>query len=118
MAEGLKINKSYLLAIEEGDIKSLPEIIYVKAMIRRLAEKLELDLDIQTVFGKESKAQKNKLIKTEEIKSTSIKKTFFLIPLLALATFFLGAFTVKVSLQWLLLKSEPTENTIKNQGLN
>ena len=114
LAENLKINKSYLYAIENGDCKSLPEIIYVKAMIRRIAEKLKLDLEIQTIFGKESKANNDDSTKAEEIKTRRFKKSFFLLPLLALATFFLGALSVKVGLEWLLIKNEPIENSIQN----
>ena len=74
LAENLKINKSYLSAIENGDCKSLPEIIYVKAMIRRIAEKLEIDLNLQAVFGKDSKSiKKEDLSKREEIKGDPIK---------------------------------------------
>ena len=66
LAENLKINKSYLSAIEDGDYKSLPEIIYVKAMIRRIAEKLQLELDMQNVFGKELKPNKDNVTKAED----------------------------------------------------
>ena len=115
MAENLKINKSYLSAIENGDCTSLPEIIYVKAMIRRIAEKLEIDLNLQAAFGKDSKSiKKEDLSKREEIKEDPNKKSFFLIPILALATFFFGIFTVKVGLQWLLIESEPAEISIPN----
>ena len=113
LAENLKINKSYLSAIESGDCKLLPEIIYVKAMIRRIAEKLDLELDINSFFDQNPKNKRNNTDISEEIKTRSIEKSFLLISLLAFATFFLGALTAKVGLQWLLLKSEPTENTIQ-----
>ena len=51
LAEDLKINKGYLQAIEEADHKSLPEMIYVKAMIRRIAEKLQIEANL-TVTNK------------------------------------------------------------------
>ena len=114
LADNLKINKTYLSAIESGNCKLLPENIYVKAMLRRIAEKLDLELDINSFFNQEPKSKRDNLVKPEGIKTKSINKSFFLISLLALATFFLGAFTVKVGLQWLLLNSEPTENTIQN----
>ncbi len=118
LAENLKINKSYLLAIENGDSKSLPEIIYVKAMMRRISEKLQIDLDIQNVFNKNLRLKKDNLSRKEEIKTLTIKKAFIIIPLLAFTAVFLGAITVKVGVQWLLIKSEPTENIIKTQKNN
>ena len=114
LSENLKINKSYLSAIESGNCKLLPENIYVKAMLRRIAEKLELELDINSFFDQEQKNKISNPARSEKIKTKSINKSFFLISLLALATFFLGAFTVKVGLQWLLLKSEPTEITTQS----
>ena len=111
LAENLKINKSYISAIESGNCKLLPENIYVKAMIRRIAEKLDLELDLNSFFNQEPENKKDDLSRSEEIKPKRINKSFFLISLFALATFFLGAFTVKVGLQWLLLKSEPAEIT-------
>ncbi len=114
LAENLKINKSYLSAIENGDYKSLPEMIYVKAMIRRVAEKLEVDLNLQAVFGKDTKSIKDELLKREDVKAEPFKKSFLIIPILALATFFFGIFTVKVGLQWLLIDSNTNEISIPN----
>ncbi len=114
LAENLKINKSYLYAIETGDYKSLPEIIYVKAMIRRIAEKLELELDIQNTFSQESRNKIDLTQKEEDVSSKKIKKSLFLIPLFALITFFLGAFSVKTTFQWLFIPNEIPESTINN----
>ena len=42
LAENLKINKSYLSAIENGDCTSLPDIIYVKDRLEELLKSLKL----------------------------------------------------------------------------
>ena len=63
LAENLKINKSYLSAIESGNCKLLPESIYVKAMIRRIAEKLDLELDINSFFDQEPKNKRKQIIR-------------------------------------------------------
>ncbi len=39
----LRIGKEQLIALEEGDEKSLPEKVFIRAMVRRIAEKLSLD---------------------------------------------------------------------------
>ena len=114
LAENLKINKSYLSAIESGNDKLLPENIYVRAMLRRIAEKLALELDINSFFVQEQKYIRNNSTRPEESKTKSINKSLLLISFLALATFFLGAFTVKVGFQLLFLESDPVENIIKN----
>ena len=43
LSSSLRIGKEQLVALEEGDENSLPEKVFIKAMVRRIAEKLELD---------------------------------------------------------------------------
>ena len=43
LASSLRIGKEQLIALEEGDEKSLPEKVFIRAMVRRIAEKLNLD---------------------------------------------------------------------------
>ena len=43
LSSSLRIGKEQLIAIEEGDENSLPEKVFIKAMVRRIAEKLKLD---------------------------------------------------------------------------
>lgn len=43
LAEDLKMGEEQILALEKGLKNSLPETVYIKAMIRRIAEKLNLD---------------------------------------------------------------------------
>ncbi len=109
LSEDLKINRSYLFAIESGDYKSLPEIIYVKAMIRRIAEKLQLDIDVQSLFKEGAKSREELPIKSKEIKKVQSNKSFLLISLFAIAAVFLGAFTVKFGLQLFLMERDSTE---------
>ena len=56
LASDLKIGVHQLQAIEEGDEEKLPEEVFVKAMIRRIAEKLKLDTEfIMDKYKTESK---------------------------------------------------------------
>ena len=43
LSSSLRIGKEQLIALESGDESSLPEKVFIKAMVRRIAEKLNLD---------------------------------------------------------------------------
>ena len=46
LAGSLKIGEEQLIALESGNANLLPEEVFIKAMIRRVAEKLHLDGDV------------------------------------------------------------------------
>ena len=70
LASNLKIGVHQLKAIEEGNEKKLPEKVFVKAMIRRISQKLKLDTDfIMAEFKTERKE-----VKIEEIVEEVSKK--------------------------------------------
>ena len=79
LASNLKISEQQLKAIEEGRDDLLPEKIFVKAMIKRISEKLKIDInDLMKEFN-----QKKEQIKIEEIvedvqKKVKIKNSFSL----------------------------------------
>ena len=70
LASHLKIGAHQLLAIEEGDEDLLPEKVFIKAMVRRISEKLKIDTEfIMNEFKTERKE-----VKVEEIvQEVSIK---------------------------------------------
>ncbi len=43
LSSSLRIGTEQLIALEEGDENSLPERVFIRAMVRRIAEKLNLD---------------------------------------------------------------------------
>ena len=43
LSSSIRIGKEQLIALEEGDEKLLPERVFIRAMVRRIAEKLNLD---------------------------------------------------------------------------
>ena len=43
LSSSLRIGKEQLMALEKGDEQSLPEKVFIRAMVRRIAEKLNLD---------------------------------------------------------------------------
>jgi len=71
LASDLKIGSHQLKAIEEGNEEELPEKVFVKAMVRRISQKLKLDTEfIMNEFKTDRKD-----IKIEEIVEEVTKKT-------------------------------------------
>ena len=63
LASDLKIGAHQLQAIEEGNEDNLPEKVFIKAMVRRISEKLKVDTEfIMSEFKTERKE-----VKVEEI---------------------------------------------------
>ena len=63
LASDLKISEQQLKAIEEGRDDLLPEKVFVKAMIKKISEKLKIDInDLMNEFN-----NKKEQIKIEEI---------------------------------------------------
>ena len=72
LASDLKIGAHQLEALEEGNEEKLPEKVFIKAMVRRISQKLKLDTDfIMAEFKTERKE-----VKIEEIVEEVSKKNF------------------------------------------
>ena len=70
LASDLKIGAHQLEAIEEGNEEKLPEKVFIKAMVRRISQKLKLDTEfIMNQFKTERKE-----VKIEEIVEEVSKK--------------------------------------------
>ena len=72
LASDLKIGAHQLEAIEEGNEEKLPEKVFVKAMIRRISQKLKLD----TEFLMDEFKTEKKEVKIEEIVEEVSKKNY------------------------------------------
>ena len=71
LASNLKIGDYKLKAIEDGNEEQLPEKVFVKAMVRRISQKLKLDTEfIMNEFNTERKD-----VEIEEIVEEISKKT-------------------------------------------
>ena len=71
LASDLKIGAHQLEAIEEGNEEKLPEKVFIKAMIRRISQKLKLDTEF---VMNEFKTERQE-IKIDEIVEEVAKKT-------------------------------------------
>ena len=57
LSSSIRIGKEQLIALEEGNESSLPEKVFIKAMVRRIAEKLNLDTSF--IFEELNEGKKN-----------------------------------------------------------
>ena len=78
LSSSLRIGKEQLIALEEGDENSLPEKVFIRAMVRRIAEKLNLDTSF--IFEELNDKKKNELNYTSLIKKENPKETKTLNP--------------------------------------
>ena len=70
LASDLKIGSHQLQAIEEGNEDHLPEEVFIKAMVRRISEKLKVDTDF---IMKEFKTERKEVNLEEIVQEVSIK---------------------------------------------
>ena len=70
LASDLKIGSHQLQAIEEGNEDHLPEKVFIKAMVRRISEKLKIDTEF---IISEFKTERKEVKVEEIIQEVSIK---------------------------------------------
>ncbi len=75
LASLLKISEQQLKAIEDGRDDLLPEKVFVKAMVRKISEKLKLDTNyIMSEFKNQTKEIKvEEIVEKEEVKDVNKK---------------------------------------------
>ena len=76
LASDLKIGAHQLQAIEEGNEDLLPEKVFIKAMVRRISEKLKIDTEfIMSEFKTERKEVKiEEIVQEVSVKAEKKKK--------------------------------------------
>ena len=80
LASNLKISEKQLKAIEEGRDDLLPEKVFVKAMIKKISEKLKIDMnDMMNEFNHQKEQIKIEEIVEDVQKEVKIKNSFGLI---------------------------------------
>ena len=100
LSSSLRIGKEQLIALEEGDEQLLPEKVFIRAMVRRIAEKLNLDTSfiLDELNEKKKKVQEpNPLIK----KKITRKKRFFSPFSMVLLSGVLGLLTSIIALKYI-----------------
>jgi len=111
LSSSLRIGKEQLIALEEGDEKSLPEKVFIRAMVRRIAEKLNLAtsfiLDELNEEKKKKVQEPNPLIK----KKIERKKRDFSPLGMIILSGALGLFTSIISLKYIQRVQNNSTNT-------
>jgi len=100
LSSSLRIGQEQLIALEEGDENSLPERVFIRAMVRRIAEKLNLDTSFILEELNEKKNNEPKPSPVIKNKNTRKNKNFnpFIIVILSGA---LGLFTSIMLLKYI-----------------
>ena len=100
LSSSLRIGKEQLIALEAGDESSLPEKVFIRAMVRRIAEKLNLDTSFILEELNEKKNNETKYSPVIKKKNTRKNKNFnpFIIVILSGA---LGLFTSIMLLKYI-----------------
>ena len=98
LSSSLRIGKEQLIALEEGDENLLPERVFIRAMVRRIAEKLNLDTSF--IFEQLNEKKKNEpkytpIIKKENPKKQNIFNTFSMVLLSGVLGLITSALLVK-----------------------
>ena len=80
LASDLKISEQQLKAIEEGRDDLLPEKVFVKAMIKKISEKLKIDInDLMNEFNNQKQKIKIEEIVEDVQTKVKLKNSFTLI---------------------------------------
>jgi len=80
LASNLKISEQQLKAIEEGRDDLLPEKVFVKAMIKKISEKLKIDInDLMNEFNNQKEQIKIEEIVEDVQTKVKLKNSFTLI---------------------------------------
>jgi len=100
LSSSLRIGKEQLIALESGDESALPEKVFIRAMVRRIAEKLNLDTSFILEELNEKKDNEPKPSPVIKKKNTRKNKNFnpFIIVILSGA---LGLFTSIMLLKYI-----------------
>ena len=99
LSSSLRIGKEQLIALEEGDEKSLPEKVFIRAMVRRIAEKLNLDTSF--ILDELNEKKKNLPNPNPLIKKKKARKKIDFHPLgMVILSGALGLFTSIIALKY------------------
>ncbi len=111
LSSSLRIGKEQLIALESGDEDALPEKVFIRAMVRRIAEKLNLDTSF--ILEELNEKKKNLPKSNPIIKKKNIKKISIFNPLsMVILSGSLGLFTSITLLKYI---QGVQNNSIKSQ---
>ena len=117
LSSSLRIGKEQLIALESGDESALPEKVFIRAMVRRIAEKLNLDTSF--ILEELNEKKKNELKPSPVIKKKHTRKNRTYNPLImVLLSGVLGLVTSVMVLKYIQGVQNDTSNPQKSDILS
>ena len=98
LSSSIRIGKEQLIALEEGNESSLPEKVFIKAMVRRIAEKLNLDTSFifeELNEGKKNEPKYNPVINKESPRKKEYMNQFRMVIISGLLGLLTSIFVLK-----------------------
>ena len=114
LSSSLRIGQEQLIALEEGDENSLPERVFIRAMVRRIAEKLNLDTSFILEELNEKKKDESRYSPVIKKESPNKKKNFNPFSMVVLSGF-LGLITSTMVLKYFERTSNDSINPQKSE---
>ena len=90
LSRQLRIGEEQLIAIESGEEKSLPEKVFIKAMIKRVSEKLSLDTNFILEEFNGRSIKKEEQYSPDSTKKKSTPNDYKLLPVMIILSALLG----------------------------
>ena len=113
LSSSLRIGQEQLIALEEGNEKSLPEKVFIRAMVRRIAEKLKLDTSF--ILEELNKKERNEQKPTPLTQKKKVVKKKRFNPLnLVILSGALGLFTSIIALKYIQVIQNNSVNSEQN----
>ena len=84
LSSSIRIGKEQLIALESGDESALPEKVFIRAMVRRISEKLNLDTTfilLELNEKKNNEPQTSPVINKKNTRKSKNFKTFIIVTL-------------------------------------
>tara|TARA_B100000700_G_scaffold304350_1_gene376911 strand:- start:282 stop:761 length:480 start_codon:yes stop_codon:yes gene_type:complete len=115
LSSSLRIGQEQLIALENGQEELLPESVFVKAMIRRISEKLNLDTKFIIEEYQGRKVDINKIYENSPAKPTK-KEAYKIIPIMIISSGLLGLIASSFTLNYIKesTSSGPETNSTRN----
>tara|TARA_Y100001968_G_scaffold333489_1_gene396621 strand:- start:3611 stop:4087 length:477 start_codon:yes stop_codon:yes gene_type:complete len=117
LSRQLRIGEEQLIAIESGEEESLPEKVFIKAMIRRISEKLNLDTNFIIEEFKGRSIKKEEQYSPVSIKNKTSSNDYKIFPVMIILSAILGLISSIYFINY-LSETRLEKSELSNEYLN
>ncbi len=114
LSSSLRIGKEQLIALESGDESALPEKVFIRAMVRRIAEKLNLDTSF--ILEELNEKKRNEPKPSTLIKKKNTKKNKYFNPFIIVILS--GALGLLASIMLLKYMQQGENDSVNSQRID